>query len=238
VLAFLSVMALANQDHHLHYALIIVCIVACCSLVCITAQEESSVDLQLKKNDPASSWSSRALSRYMVDVSKHPHFSLLLITKALNCAAIVVKGFLLYFMQDTFQLARGGAQELTARVSITAECTAALAALAAMMVLSTGGHAGGGGRDGSGEAPSQPEGGAAVFSQSSFPNSASTKKEHHGAWAWSCLDGCSLAWCGVRGVEGSAELPERWPSSGGCLFRSYRGWCCNLGHWSGFVPRR
>lgn len=131
--AFVVVITISTWDYHVHYGIMVALLVLSCGIVCVAANEESSMDRLEKSEGP---WMQKFLSHYWLDFRTHHQFAMLLVTKTLYCAATVVKGFLLYFTQDTFRLP-GAAQEqeLTARMAIMAEAAAAGAALCAMLVL-------------------------------------------------------------------------------------------------------
>jgi len=144
LVAFFCVIGFSEHDYHVHYALLVLSMLMCTSMVCLVARERSSLD---RPADPPSeeSYLQQVRERYSLDVSKYPDFALLLLSKTMYCAATVVKGFILYFVADTFRIpGKAGEQALTARVAITAETSAAVTALLTMYVLdgATDGEAG------------------------------------------------------------------------------------------------
>jgi len=141
-LGFYSMRVLSSWDYHTMYAVISGLSVAAATVVCVVANEESTSIIDGKSNrhayvagDLASSgsWLSKFASHYSLDCRQYPDFATLLVTKTLYSASMVVKGFLLFFLQDTFR-SKGIADDerLMSNVSIAAEATAVLAALCVM----------------------------------------------------------------------------------------------------------
>jgi len=135
VLAFVGIQAVSTWDFHWLYAILACLSLVCCMVACIAANEDSSLERHRAKDSEPSSLR-RILSHYTFDWKKHHAFFLLLLTKAVYCGAMTVKGFLLFFCQDTFKLPDSGETKvLVGKLSLFAEVSAAMTAVCAMFVL-------------------------------------------------------------------------------------------------------
>jgi len=140
VMAFLSIQVVSAWDFHLLYATLACLSLGCCMIACTAANEDSSLERHgAKDSEP---WSfGRISSHYTFDWRKHHGFFLLLLTKAVYCASMTVKGFLLFFCRDTFKLPDPGqTQILVCKLSLFAEVSAAITAVCAMLFLGTRGE--------------------------------------------------------------------------------------------------
>lgn len=135
--ALLGVRFLGGLSLRTHYVMTVGLLLACTLLVCLVAQEKPSNEYteQLEEPDKLNLWR-RVKGCYELDVRRHPQFAKLLLSKTLYCASVMVKGFLMFFVQDTFELhSHERDQAIVGDTAVAAEATAALAALAAMMSL-------------------------------------------------------------------------------------------------------
>jgi len=130
VLAFACNVATSHLDFHYQYALMAGLIFICCGIVCLVGDEVSSEGNEVDSANAERSLVERLRHHYWYDTAAYPGFTLLLLTKTLYCALVVVKGFLLFFVQDTFHLPGNGAnRQLVSALSGAAEVSAAVAAL-------------------------------------------------------------------------------------------------------------
>eukprot|EP00747_Dinoflagellata_sp_TGD_P201536 gnl/TRDRNA2_/TRDRNA2_75013_c1_seq1.p1 gnl/TRDRNA2_/TRDRNA2_75013_c1~~gnl/TRDRNA2_/TRDRNA2_75013_c1_seq1.p1 ORF type:complete len:438 (+),score=50.85 gnl/TRDRNA2_/TRDRNA2_75013_c1_seq1:2-1315(+) len=142
LVAFFCIDVLSDWDYHFVYAVMSGVTVACCLLVCMFAREDPSLDRPLDSSPAIVGTSgSGAYLRQMIELysfdcrAYHDYFALL-VTKTLYCAAVVVKGFLLFFMQDTFPAGEPAkSKAMVSRLSMAAEVSAAMAALLTMLLL-------------------------------------------------------------------------------------------------------
>lgn len=136
-LAFLGMMNFPEWEYHWYYGFTAVVLLACAAVVTAVASEVSSAGLLLDTLSPTG-----CLNRYMFDVNRHWDFFLLLVTKTIYVALVVSKGFLLYFIRDAFQLSEvTQSQEimkLLGELSLAAEGTAALGAIAVLLLANRG----------------------------------------------------------------------------------------------------
>lgn len=132
VVAFLNVQVVSTLDYHVHYAFIMVVYLLTGFITCAAGPESSST----ARPSESEVSSAHMWDMYTLDIRKFPDFGLLLAAKVMYCAVTVVKGFLLFFTQDTFRLPTKAQEEaLTAKVAVSAEVSAALAAVAIMLLL-------------------------------------------------------------------------------------------------------
>jgi hypothetical protein len=119
-----------------HYSIAISLAVLCTLAVCWAADERSSLTSTPGKPGEIRGLMGQLRDAYQLDVRRHPEFAKLLLSKTMYNSSVMVKGFLLFFLQDTFTLKdTSQAQALVGQVAIAAETTAALSALLAMMML-------------------------------------------------------------------------------------------------------
>jgi MFS family permease len=135
LVAFLTVLVTSTLDFHINYGISALLPVLCCMVVCVAAREKPF--LCAVGATPAS-WLQGLVGHYTFDTRKYKDFFLLMVTKTLYNAGAAIKVFLLYFCQDTFRLPTADEQSLTAMVALSAEATAALAAVVTMWLLSEG----------------------------------------------------------------------------------------------------
>jgi MFS family permease len=142
--ALMMVHLVPSLQLNMHYLFTIALGAMCAVLVCAAADERSSLQCAKPLATPSGQEAVGGLlgflhsfrSMYELDWRKYPDFSKLLLSKACYCASVMVKGFLMFFIQDTFRLSNVvEEQALVAETAIAAESTAALSALAAMMLL-------------------------------------------------------------------------------------------------------
>ncbi|CAK0880253.1 unnamed protein product, partial [Prorocentrum cordatum] len=132
--ALLLVRLVGGLGLQTHYAIAVALAALCTAAVCATADEEPSLPA-CPPARAASVWS-QVCASYEVDLSRHPDFAKLLLSKTMYCSSVMVKGFLFFFIQDTFRLSDNQrAQALVGQVAIAAETTAALSAGLAMLLL-------------------------------------------------------------------------------------------------------
>lgn len=138
-LAFVSMANLTFLEYHYYYGVQVIFLLSCCALVCVLAGEKSSLDQPGDDCKTFSQWCSRVVEHYSFDWRAYPDFTLLLLTKTLYCASVVVKMFLFFFCQDTFNLPSLAAEEnLLSKCAVGAEVGAALAAILTMMFVGRG----------------------------------------------------------------------------------------------------
>ncbi|CAE8644274.1 unnamed protein product [Polarella glacialis] len=133
--ACVYVMALSDLDYHVSYGTIACLLAACCAVACISGDEESSLD-QPSPHHEEGSWFLQAAQHYTYDFNRYWDFTLLLVTKTLYCSSVVVEGFLLFYVQDTFRsLPSDRYENMVSQMAATAEVAAALAAVIIMLWL-------------------------------------------------------------------------------------------------------
>jgi len=127
-----------TADYHLTYGVIVSFTLTFSAFVCAIAREKSSLhssggtSSQRSESSHHGSW----VDLYTFDVRKHRSFAVLLLTKTLYCASVVVKGFLLFFVQDLFEsLATSRYEDMVGEMAATAEIAAALSAFGLMLYL-------------------------------------------------------------------------------------------------------
>lgn len=125
-------------DYHFTYIAISSLLALVCLVVCGAAQEASSLALpQPSPDEQHSDWLHALADHYTFDRSQYPDFFLLLVTKTLYCASVVVKGFLLFFVQDLFRsLPDARYEDMVGQMAVTAEVSAALTASALILWFS------------------------------------------------------------------------------------------------------
>mmetsp|Transcript_85888 Transcript_85888/g.161730 ORF Transcript_85888/g.161730 Transcript_85888/m.161730 type:complete len:565 (+) Transcript_85888:163-1857(+) len=140
--AFLAFVAMANLtylEYHYYYGVQVIFLLSCCALVCVLAGEQSSLDQPGDDCKTLNQWCNRVVENYSFDWRSYPDFTLLLVTKTLYCASVVVKMFLFFFCQDTFNLPSLAAEEnLLSKCAVGAEVGAALSAILTMMFVGQG----------------------------------------------------------------------------------------------------
>jgi len=133
--ALLLVHLLGGLGLELHYSITTGLVVLCSVAVFAAANERSSLASHTPRASAGGFWS-QVYACYQVDLRRYPEFAKLLLSKTMYCSSVIVKGFLLFFLQDTFRLSdHKQAQALVGQVAIAAETTAALSAGLAMLVL-------------------------------------------------------------------------------------------------------
>eukprot|EP00927_Polykrikos_kofoidii_P042770 TRINITY_DN36826_c0_g1_i1.p1 TRINITY_DN36826_c0_g1~~TRINITY_DN36826_c0_g1_i1.p1 ORF type:complete len:577 (-),score=61.75 TRINITY_DN36826_c0_g1_i1:76-1806(-) len=139
MLGFVCSETLSELDYHKFYGLLYILTLTCCLFVCLSANEDSSEHINGEICHGEMGCWSRVVKPFTFDIEQHYGFALLMLTKTLYCTSVVVKGFILYFCQDTFRLPDPGSERaLSAKVSISAEATASVGALLAMHFLDGG----------------------------------------------------------------------------------------------------
>lgn len=144
LLGLMSVGALSASDYHANYGVMVGLVVLTGLIVCCVADEESSLHRPFDCHRPDRGlgylgFSIHEFSHSYLDTGRHSGFFMLMITKTLYSAGVVVKGFLLFFAQDTFRLQDQGAEgSLTAQLSVSAEAAAACAAVVVTVFLGSG----------------------------------------------------------------------------------------------------
>jgi len=137
-LALMGVRFLGGVGVQAHYAMTVSVGMMCCVLVCLAANETPTNNIETKANevyDPLS-FLRHIKSCYEFDPARHPQFAKLLLSKTLYCSSVMVKGFLLFFIQDTFKLKDGHKEQaIVGDTAVAAEAVAAFAAVAAMALL-------------------------------------------------------------------------------------------------------
>jgi len=133
--ALLLVHLLGGLGLELHYSITTGLVVLCSVAVFAAANERSSLASHTPRASAGGFWS-QVYACYQVDLRRYPEFAKLLLSKTMYCSSVIVKGFLLFFLQDTFRLSdHKQAQALVGQVAIAAETTAALSAGLAMLLL-------------------------------------------------------------------------------------------------------
>lgn len=148
VAAFAYVHWTKMWDYHLIYGTMSVLLLFFCVPVCVTAQEKSSLQMVLSDSSDGSegsgssdeegrsSWLRALKKHYTYDWFRYRDFSTLLVTKTLYCASVVVKTFLLFFVQDLFKsLPNSRYEDMVSEMAATAEVSAAFSALGLMLWL-------------------------------------------------------------------------------------------------------
>mmetsp|Transcript_98010 Transcript_98010/g.174503 ORF Transcript_98010/g.174503 Transcript_98010/m.174503 type:complete len:541 (-) Transcript_98010:16-1638(-) len=122
-------------DYHMTYAVIASLTAFFCILVCGVAQEKSTIDTEIPNFSRSGP---EAIFRlYSFDTQEHQDFFWLLVTKTLYCSSMVVKAFLLFFVQDLFRnLPNSSYEGMVAEMAAVAEVVAAVSALGLMVWLS------------------------------------------------------------------------------------------------------
>jgi len=125
-------------DYHFIYVAISSLLAIVCLVVCFAAKEASSLAPRHLTQDEQHGGLLHGLAdNYTFDRSKYPDFFLLLVTKTLYCASVVVKGFLLFFVQDLFRsLPDSKYEDMVGQMAVTAEVSAALMASALILWFS------------------------------------------------------------------------------------------------------
>uniref|UniRef100_A0A7S2N3M5 Major facilitator superfamily (MFS) profile domain-containing protein n=1 Tax=Zooxanthella nutricula TaxID=1333877 RepID=A0A7S2N3M5_9DINO len=141
LVALLSVRVLGMHSLRIplriHYATTCALGIVFCGVVCFAAREHpTDRDGENAPEADRTSFVGRVRVCYSFDFCRYPQYSKLLCSKTIYCASVMIKGFLLFFVQDTFKL-RDATQEeaMVSDTAIGAETTAALSAVAAMMFM-------------------------------------------------------------------------------------------------------
>jgi len=126
---------LGGHDYHLHYAMIASLALLCCFIVCISANEASSL-AQSQFVGGNVDWMHKMVDCFYFDAWKHPEFAKLLFMKTAYCAAVMVKTYLLFFTKDVLKLDdRESVRTFVSDIAIAGELFAVLAAGATMLFL-------------------------------------------------------------------------------------------------------
>lgn len=134
LVAFVCMQAMQFWDYHVMYAISACLLGISAMIVCLVSNENSSLDRAPRRE--SSAWLRPLLGAYSFDFRAHRGFALLLVTKAIYYATVAVKGFLLFFLRDTFHISNPADSEaLVSELSMAAELSAAIAAVCAMVVL-------------------------------------------------------------------------------------------------------
>jgi len=114
----------SELDYHKAYAMMTV-MLPVCFLVCLVSDEKPSVNMDFH--------SLHISELYTFDIRAYPDFFMLLVTKTIYCSSVVVKAFLLLFLQDKFRFSHSWTEAMASKIAITGELSAALAALCLFM---------------------------------------------------------------------------------------------------------
>lgn len=134
----LSVWFMRGQNFHGHYAIGMVLTVVCTWFVCLTVQRtpHDLPEMTTKEVADTNSWLQELKNCYKLDVERYPEFAKLMVSKTLYSASVMVKGFLLFFVQDIFKLqSLEREQAIVSNAAVSAEAMAALAACVTMAFL-------------------------------------------------------------------------------------------------------
>lgn len=133
--ALLISQLLSDLPPHVQYVFISGLTIVCCVLFFIAADEKSSLNLpQQDVSDQGFLW--RVVSKYRLDFASFPDFTKLLVSKTIYNSSIVVKGFLMFFMQDTFSMGGAGEERrLASKIAFAAVMCAAPSAVAGSIFL-------------------------------------------------------------------------------------------------------
>jgi len=121
-------------DYHAVYGIYAVLPATFTILVCVSCREKNT-DINTSESEGTEiSWQEQVMQNYTFDWRKYPDFSLLLVTKTMYASQVVVKAFLLFFLQDTFRsLPKSSYEDMVGEIIVTAEIPAAMAALTVML---------------------------------------------------------------------------------------------------------
>eukprot|EP00401_Gymnodinium_catenatum_P014255 CAMPEP_0117500358 /NCGR_PEP_ID=MMETSP0784-20121206/22735_1 /TAXON_ID=39447 /ORGANISM="" /LENGTH=507 /DNA_ID=CAMNT_0005295565 /DNA_START=117 /DNA_END=1640 /DNA_ORIENTATION=+ len=120
----------------LNYLLIVILGIVCCVIVCVAATEQSSEHNFWLCGNNEVAFTPRNF--YWLDVQRNPEFAKLMLSKMMYSASVMVKGFLLFFVQDTFLLRSLDKEQVIAGdAAIAAEATAALSAMFGILWMGT-----------------------------------------------------------------------------------------------------
>jgi len=135
LLALLTVRISSKLDYHLHYLFTAGLGFFFSCIVCLAANEQSSISAMTQTHNKPG-LCRQVKECYTLDLRRHREFSILLLSKALYCASVMVKGFLLFFIQDTFLLNDASVEQtLVANSAIAGETAAAISAIFATLML-------------------------------------------------------------------------------------------------------
>jgi len=138
LLAFISMMC-SDFEYHWYYGISAVITAATCVVVCAAAGEVSTAN-RITEEDTHGFQG--LVERYKLDYVKYWDFTLLMITKTIYFALVVSKGFLMYFLRDAFDYSDASQEKnlmvLLGQVSMAAEGSAVLAAIAVMFYFDKG----------------------------------------------------------------------------------------------------
>eukprot|EP00405_Crypthecodinium_cohnii_P046069 CAMPEP_0206586134 /NCGR_PEP_ID=MMETSP0325_2-20121206/36834_1 /ASSEMBLY_ACC=CAM_ASM_000347 /TAXON_ID=2866 /ORGANISM="Crypthecodinium cohnii, Strain Seligo" /LENGTH=580 /DNA_ID=CAMNT_0054093819 /DNA_START=129 /DNA_END=1868 /DNA_ORIENTATION=+ len=138
LLALLCVRFQGGLGLESHYALCVTVGILCVAMASLSTNEtptnnidDSTADVY----DPLT-FVRHLKSCYEFDPHRYPQFAKLLLSKTLYCSSVMVKGFLLFFIQDTFKLRNFKKdQAIVGDTCVSAEALAACSAIAAMALL-------------------------------------------------------------------------------------------------------
>lgn len=121
-------------DYHAVYGIYAVLLATFTILVCVSGREKNT-DINTSESEGTEiSWQDKLVQNYTFDWRKYHDFSLLLVTKTMYASQVVVKAFLLFFLQDTFRaLPKTSYENMVGEIIVAAEIPAAIAALAVML---------------------------------------------------------------------------------------------------------
>jgi len=136
-----------GADHPAKHYLIAVALTVLCVVLVLLSAQSKEVDQcrelylparpEMEMEAAPQSLFSQLPECYKFDRERYPEFAKLLVSKSMYSANVMVKGFLLYFVQDTFQLQNlDREQAIVGNTAIAAEATAAFAAIVSIGILS------------------------------------------------------------------------------------------------------
>lgn len=138
----LAVRFIGGDHIYKHYAIAMALTVLCVAIVYLTTaanESERRAEVRtagLPETAVPHSWLSGLLACYRFEAERYPEFAKLLISKSMYSASVMVKGYLLFFVQDTFKLHDLlRSQEVVGNAAVAAEATAAVAAGIAIALL-------------------------------------------------------------------------------------------------------
>jgi len=127
---------------YIHYYIGMGLTLTCCVIVVLTSmtekveQNRQHLFTARSGTDEQTNLLDQLHDCYKFDRDRYPEFAKLLMSKMCYSANVIVKGFLLFFVQDTFRLrSEAGSQVLVGDSAIAAEATAVLAAALAITFL-------------------------------------------------------------------------------------------------------
>lgn len=122
-----------SWDYHAVYGIYAVQLAVFTVLVCASGREINTAVIASDGEDAEISWQQTILQNYTFDVQKYRAFALLLVTKTMYASQVVIKAFLLFFLQDTFRsLPKSSYEDMVGQIIVAAEAPAAMAAVTVM----------------------------------------------------------------------------------------------------------